>query len=225
MRTACPTHSRRTAADGPGTGRGSGPRLTPKVRRAVVTVLAVVALLAGCTTADGGATGGSGAAGDVPGSGYVSGDGSVETWDPADRGEPVDLAGVSYAEEAIDLADLRGQVVVVNFWYANCPPCRKEAPDLASLSEQYEPDGVQFLGVNHTDAPGTAQAFERRFGIPYPSLHDRESAGVAAFQGVVPLRAMPTTVVLDTEGRVAARILGLAERSILSTLIDETLAE
>lgn len=190
---------------------------------AIVATLAALALLAGCTTAGGNdATGG---AGDVPGAGYVSGDGSVETWAPSERGVPVDLAGVSYEEEDIDLADFHGEVVVVNFWYANCPPCRKEAPDLASLSEQYEPDGVQFLGVNHTDAPGTAQAFERRFGIPYPSLHDRESAGVAAFQGVVPLRAMPTTVVLDTEGRVAARILGLAERSILSTLIDETLAE
>jgi len=191
---------------------------------AILGTLAALALLAGCTTAGGAETAG-GDSSDVPGAGYVSGDGSVETWAPDERGQAVNLAGVSYEEENFDLADLHGQVVVVNFWYANCPPCRKEAPDLASLSEQYEPDGVQFLGVNHTDAPGTAQAFERRFGIPYPSLHDQESAGVAAMQGVVPLRAMPTTVVLDTQGRVAARILGLAERSILSTLIDETLAE
>ncbi|MGC0145090.1 MULTISPECIES: TlpA family protein disulfide reductase [unclassified Pseudactinotalea] len=182
----------------------------------------VLALVAGCTSADGGS---GDAASDVAGAGYVAGDGSVETWAAADRGAAVDLSGVSYDSEDIDLADLRGQVVVVNFWYANCPPCRKEAPDLAELSEQYEPDGVRFLGVNHIDAPGTAQAFERRFAIPYPSLHDSESAGVAAMQGVVPLRAMPTTVVLDREGRVAARILGLAERSVLSTLIAETLEE
>jgi len=185
-------------------------------------VMIVLALVAGCTTAGGGAPD---AATDAPGAGYVAGDGSVETWVPAERGEPVDLAGVSYEQEDIDLSDFHGQVVVVNFWYANCPPCRKEAPDLAALSEQYEPDGVRFLGVNHIDAPGTALAFERRFGIPYPSLHDSESAGVAAMQGVVPLRAMPTTVVLDREGRVAARILGLAERSILSALIAETLDE
>jgi len=191
--------------------------------RVLLAVVAAVALLAGCTTADGGA--GAGSAGEVPGSGYVSGDGSVETWDQPDRGEPVALAGVSYGEEDIDLEGLRGQVVVMNFWYANCPPCRKEAPDLAELSQNYEDQGVQFLGVNHTDAPGTAQAFERRFEIPYPSLHDSEAAGVAAMQGVVPLRAMPTTVVLDREGRVAARILGLADPGVLSTLIDETLAE
>lgn len=190
--------------------------------KALLATLAALALLAGCAGGDGGDAA-SGA--DVPGSGYVSGDGSVETWAPDERGEAVELAGVSYDEEDIDLADLHGQVVVMNFWYANCPPCRKEAPDLAALSDQYENQGVQFLGVNHTDAPGTAQAFERRFGIPYPSLHDRESAGVAAMQGMVPLRAMPTTVVLDTEGQVAARILGLAERSILETLITETLDE
>lgn len=198
--------------------------LTP--RGWVLGVMMVLALVAGCTSVDGGDGVGAPDAGtDVAGAGYVAGDGSVETWAAADRGAAVDLSGVSYDSEEIDLADLRGQVVVVNFWYANCPPCRKEAPDLAELSEQYEPDGVRFLGVNHIDAPGTAQAFERRFGIPYPSLHDSESAGVAAMQGVVPLRAMPTTVVLDREGRVAARILGLAERSVLSTLIAETLEE
>ena len=191
--------------------------------KALLAALAALALLAGCASSETG--GGASAESDVPGSGYVSGDGSVETWAPAERGDAVELAGVSYDSEDIDLADLHGQVVVMNFWYANCPPCRKEAPDLAALSDQYGEQGVQFLGVNHTDAPGTAQAFERRFGIPYPSLYDQESAGVAAMQGVVPLRAMPTTVVLDTDGRVAARILGLAERSMLETLITETLAE
>ncbi len=186
----------------------------------VIAALAGLALFAGCA----GDTG-SESESQVPGSGYVSGDGSVETWAPEDRSEPVELAGVSYDEEDIDLQDWRGDVVVVNFWYANCPPCRKEAPDLASLSQEYGEQGVQFLGVNHVDAPGRAQAFERRFEIPYPSLYDSDSAGVAAMQGIVPLRAMPTTVVLDSEGRVAARILGLAERSILASLIDETLEE
>lgn len=179
-------------------------------------VAAALAVLAGCA-GDAGA--------DPPDSGYVSGDGSVETWAEAERGDPVELAGTSYDDEPIDLADWRDEVVVVNFWYANCPPCRKEAPDLAALSEEYQADGVQFLGVNHVDSTANAQAFERRFGIPYPSLNDEESAGVAAMQGAVPLRSMPTTVILDREGRVAARILGLAERSILATLIDETLAE
>lgn len=182
-----------------------------------VAVLTAVLFLAGCADSpppDSAAE-----------SGYVSGDGSIETWAAAERRQPVELSGVSFADEPIDLADWRGDVVVVNFWYANCPPCRKEAPDLAALSEQYAEQGVRFLGVNHVDSPGNAQAFERRFGIPYPSLQDSQGEGVAAMQGVVPLRAMPTTVVLDREGRVAARILGLAERSLLAALIDETLDE
>ena len=86
-------------------------------------------------------------------------------------------------------------------------------------------DGVHLLGVNHTDDPGTALAFERRFEIPYPTLNDVDASGVAAMQGAVPLQAMPTTVVLDGEGRVAARILGLADPSVLRALIDDVLAE
>lgn len=155
--------------------------------------------------------------------GYVSGDGTLTEWTPDERGEPVELAGVSMAGDPIDVADWRGQVVVLNFWYAACPPCRKEAPDLAAIAREYEPDGVQFLGINHTDEPATAQAFERRFDIPFPSLHDSDAAGVAAMQGQVPLNAVPTTIVLDTDGRIAARIIGIAEPGILRPMIEQTL--
>lgn len=184
---------------------------------AVLAALVAALILAGCSSSP--------QSQNVPDSGYVSGDGSVESWAPEARETQVDLSGQSYDEEAIDLTDWRGEVVVVNFWYAACPPCRKEAPDLVELSEEYAAHGVEFLGVNHTDDVGTAQAFERTFGIEYPSLHDDEAAGVAAMQGVVPLRAMPTTVVLDREGQVAARILGLADPSTLRALIDEVLDE
>ncbi|MFV0425582.1 MAG: TlpA family protein disulfide reductase [Beutenbergiaceae bacterium] len=156
---------------------------------------------------------------------YVSGDGSTTQWPPAARTEPVELAGVSMAQEAIDLAQWRGAPVVLNFWYAACPPCRAEAPDLVALAQEFETDGVRFLGVNNTDGPQTAQAFERTFEIPYPTLHDADSAGVAAMQGLVPLQAVPTTVVLDAQGRPAARILGIAERSILAAMITAVLAE
>lgn len=156
---------------------------------------------------------------------YVSGDGTATEWAPDQRTDPVELAGQTMAGDAVDLADWRGGVVVLNFWYATCPPCRKEAPDLASLSTELEPEGVQFLGVNHTDEPDTALAFERTFELPYPTLHDSDASGVAALQGVVPLQAMPSTVVLDAEGRVAARIIGLAERSTLKAMITTVLAE
>ncbi|HIZ36945.1 MAG TPA: TlpA family protein disulfide reductase [Candidatus Ruania gallistercoris] len=157
--------------------------------------------------------------------GYVSGDGSIETWAPADRGEPVELAGTTYEDDQVDLTDWRGDVVVVNFWYAACPPCRAEAPDLAAVAEDYTDEGVHLLGVNHTDDAGTALAFERSFDVPYPSLNDTDAEGVAAMQGVVPLRAMPSTVVLDTEGRVSGRIIGQVQPATLRALIDDTLAE
>src|SRR5699024_12821305 len=123
-----------------------------------------------------------------------------------ERAEPSELSRATYSKEDIALADWRGAVVVVNFSYASCPPCRAEAPDLAELATKYKDQDVHFLGVNHTDGRGTALAFQRQFDIPYLSLNDTDADGVAAMQGVVPLRAMPSTVVLDREGRVAVRV-------------------
>lgn len=192
-----------------------------RLRRFASAVLlaAAAASLGACTgTADPAPT-----STDDTDSGYVSGDGSVRQWAPDERGEVVELAGVSMDGEPVDIADWRGDVVVLNFWYAECPPCRKEAPDLAALAREFDGE-VHFLGVNHINEPATALAFERRFDLPYPSLHDKDAAGVAALQQVVALQAMPSTVVLDAEGRVAGRILGLAEKATLKALITDTLA-
>jgi thiol-disulfide isomerase/thioredoxin len=196
----------------------------PPGRRAVLRAAGVaVGLGALAACADGDRPGGSD---DGVESGFVDGDGGVSEWAPADRGEPVELAGVTMEGDPVDIDDWRGGPVVLNFWYAECPPCRAEAPALVAVATELEPDGVRFLGVNHTNEPATALAFERRFEIPYPSLDDHDSAGVAALQGVVPLNAMPSTVVLDAEGRVAARVVGMVEestlRALLTTVLDET---
>lgn len=157
--------------------------------------------------------------------GYVTGDGSVTTWPAGDRTGPLELTGTTYDGEAVDLAQWRGDVVVLNTWYAACPPCRAEAPDLAAIATDYADDGVRLLGINSRDDAGNALAFERTFEVPYPSVHDVGGGALAALQGVVPVQAVPTTVVIDREGNVAARILGLADPSTLRTLIDDTLAE
>jgi peroxiredoxin len=191
------------------------------VRRRLLAVTALaVLLLAGCapdspsTTPD-----------DVEGQGYQSGDGSTTTWAAGDRTGPLELAGTDFAGTAQDVAAWRGDVVVLNTWYANCPPCRAEAPDLAALSTDYAADGVQVLGINRTDDAGTAQAFERQFEVPYPSLADTDGAAIAALQGTVPVNAVPTTIVLDRSGKVAGRILGLADPSTLRSMVDELLDE
>lgn len=157
--------------------------------------------------------------------GYVSGDSSVTTWDADDRRGPVEVTGTDYAGEPVDTTTWQGDVVVLNTWYAECPPCRAEAPDLVDLAHDYADDGVHLLGINSTNAPGAAQAYERTFDVPYPSVHDSDGAATAALQGIVPLQAVPTTVVLDREGRVYARILGLARGSTLRGLVDDVLAE
>ncbi|NUU16015.1 TlpA family protein disulfide reductase [Cellulomonas humilata] len=162
---------------------------------------------------------------DVADQGYQSGDGSTTTWAAGDRTGPLELSGTDFEGTAQDVADWRGDVVVLNTWYANCPPCRAEAPDLAALSTDYAADGVQVLGINRTDDAGTALAFERQFEVPYPSLADTDGAAIAALQGTVPINAVPTTVVLDRSGKVAGRILGLADPSTLRSMIDELLAE
>ncbi|MBX9246741.1 TlpA family protein disulfide reductase [Actinotalea ferrariae] len=135
------------------------------------------------------------------------------------------MTGTDYAGAPVDVTAWRGDVVVLNTWYAACPPCRAEAPDLVEIANEYADQGVQFLGINATDDPGAAQPFERTFEVPYPSVHDVDDAAVAALQGIVPLQAVPTTVVLDREGDVAARILGRVDPSTLRALLDDVLAE
>lgn len=190
-------------------------------RRAAIVVAALVGLLAvgGCS-----ASSGSNQNADVGSAGYVSGDGSVTTWAVGDRGKPVELAGTDFSGAPVDLATHRGQVVVINTWYAACPPCRAEAPDLVRLATDDAAKGVTVIGLNGTDDAGAAQAFERTFAVRYPSIDDRDGRAVAALQGVVPISAVPTTVLLDRDGRVAARILGRADASTLRSLVDDLVA-
>lgn len=193
----------------------------PRTRRGGAVAVALGAVLALAACSGGGTTGDS----DVADQGYVSGDGSFTQWAVADRQGPVELAGTDYAGEAVDTADWRGDVVVLNTWYAACPPCREEAPDLVDLANEYADAGVRLLGINGVDDAGAAEPFQQTFDVPYPSIDDRDKRAIAALQGIVPIQATPTTVVLDRDGKVAARIVGLAEGSTLRALVDEVLAE
>ena len=158
--------------------------------------------------------------------GYVAGDGSVTEVALDDRGESISFSGVGEDGEQISSADHAGQVMVVNFWYAACAPCRAEAPDLKEISDQFADEGATFLGVNVRDQAATAIAFNESFQISYESVMDVDGGMQLAFSGSIPPNAVPTTLVLDSSGRVAARILGQVNSpSILKTLIEDTIAE
>lgn len=158
---------------------------------------------------------------------YISGEGVYKEYTVDERGDAVEFAGVTDAGDAVSSDDYAGSVTVVNFWYAGCPPCRLEAPDLEDLSQTYADQGVKFLGVNTYDQADTSQAFARTFGVTYPSIIDANDVAVQyAFSGSVAPNAVPTTLVVDREGRVAARWSGLvSDPSILAAMIDRVLAE
>lgn len=145
----------------------------------------------------------------------------------ADRAAPIDFTATTADGMPLTASDYRGKVVVVNFWYANCAPCRAEAPILQDLYDKYQKQGVSFVGVNIFDQPDAVLSFDKKYKITYPSVMDVDSgAARIAFAGRVPPTSTPTTFVLDRKGRVAARILGqLESQSILNTLISDTLAE
>ncbi len=183
--------------------------------------LAVAVTLSGCTTDPLAAEYGSG------GASYESADGAFSEFPPAERGEPVAFEGTTDTGMTVSNEDYDGEVLVVNFWYAQCAPCRAEAPDLRELSVKHQGKGASFLGINIYDQPEEALAFARTFEITYPSIMDADSGTARlAFAGHAPPSAVPTTLVLDKQGRVAARFLGqVMAPSNLDTIIRELVAE
>ena len=196
--------------------------MTTRARAAIVGLVAVALLLTGCATDPLAAQYREGS-----NKGFIAGDGSWTEIPAAERGDPVTWAGTSETGAALSSADYAGQVVIVNFWYASCAPCRAEAPALAKLSVQFEGKGASFVGVNVRDQAANAVAFNDNYGVGYPSVMDvGDGAMQLAFSGSIPPNAVPTTLVIDRSGRVAARILGeLSSPSILETLVTSALDE
>jgi thiol-disulfide isomerase/thioredoxin len=120
---------------------------------------------------------------------------------------------------ALSLADLQGRVVVLNFWASWCGPCRIEQPDLNEAARLLPSDEVLMLGVNIEDSEANALAHLREFAVPYSSLFDPVNALAGRFDGIG-ARTIPTTVFLDVEGRVAARVLGVTTLGEIVGLAD-----
>jgi thiol-disulfide isomerase/thioredoxin len=157
---------------------------------------------------------------------YIAGDGTVTEFAVDQRPSFLPFTGETESGMQLSSEAFTGHVVVMNWWYSACAPCRAEAPDLQALYEEFSDQGVEFVGVNVRDTAATALAFDRNFGIGFPSVIDAQSGSVSlAFQGVVSPQAVPTTIVIDKNGKVASRILGRIEASILRTLIKTVVAE
>ncbi len=192
-------------------------------RRAAVVVAGVVvaaAALAGCSQSSS-----AGDRVDVAEQGYVSGDGSTTILAEADRIPAPDLRGTTLEGEPFVLSDHLGEVVVLNTWASWCAPCRAEAPALEATARELAERGVAFVGLNTRDSAAAAQAFTRRFDISYPSVADPDGSLQLLFHDSLPPSAIPTTVVIDAQGRVAARALGEVDRSRLLGLVEPILAE
>lgn len=185
-------------------------------RRAIVPVAAAVIGLVVALLFVTGWVGGSGKASDVS---YVDGSTSAVLYTAGHRPLAPDFTGTTLTGSQLRFAAYRGKVVVVNFWGSWCPPCREEAPTLAVLSEKYQPDGVQFLGVDENDNAASGEAFARGFGIRYPSVSDPGYVITQDFSAAVAISATPTTLVVDRSGHVAGAVFGATTYSELNAIL------
>ncbi|MEP6648704.1 MAG: TlpA disulfide reductase family protein [Lapillicoccus sp.] len=187
--------------------------------------LAAVTALAGCT-ADTNTVAEQALAGD--GKGYVAGDGTVQQLAVAERGTAVALSGTTVDGKPWSAAtDAAGKVVVVNVWGSWCGPCVEETPRLQQVWQSYSASGkpVAFVGIDIKEGAVTAAAYLKANGVTYPSLSDSGSGGqpMLALQGKA--AATPSTLVLDRQGRIAARVLGATTATTLTALVDDVLSE
>jgi thiol-disulfide isomerase/thioredoxin len=192
-------------------------RLRPRHRLAAVlgAALAGSLLLGSCSGADPSSDG----SGET---GYVAGKGVITTLPAAKRERPAPVRGETLDGRRIALSDHAGSVVVVNVWGSWCAPCRAEAPLLARAARHFDDRGVVFLGIDSRDLnQAAARAFQRHYDVPYPSIYDPSGRTLLAFHGTLPPNAIPSTVIIDRQGRVAARVLGEISKGTLYDLVEE----
>ncbi|MZF90090.1 TlpA disulfide reductase family protein [Streptomyces sp. SID5643] len=193
-----------------------------RVRRsaALAAGLAATALLVSAC-GSGGTSGGGG------NTNFVTGTDGIATAAKGERTPAPDLSGKTIAGKTLDVADYKGKVVVLNVWGSWCNPCRAEAKYFAKVSKEYADKGVQFVGINTRDtSTGAALAFEKDWGITYPSLYDPTGKLLLRFEkGTLNPQAIPSTLVLDRNGKIAARSLSALSEERLLKMLKPVVAE
>lgn len=190
-------------------------------RRVTLAAGAAAAALLVSACGSGGTSGGGG------NTNFVTGTDGISTVAEGKRVAAPELSGKTIEGEQLDVADYKGKVVVLNVWGSWCNPCRAEAKYFAKVAEDYADRDVQFVGINTRDGSTTAAlAFEEDFGIPYPSLYDPTGKLMLRFEkGTLNPQAVPSTLVLDREGRIAARSLTSLSEERLLKMLEPVVAE
>ncbi|NEM07345.1 TlpA family protein disulfide reductase [Geodermatophilus normandii] len=190
------------------------------MRRMLPAVLASAALLTGCST-------GAGAV-DVSNGGqfrFVAATPAGEVIPEGDRASAPDFGGTLLGGGDWNSDELAGQIAVLNFWGSWCPPCRVETPQFQEVYTEVRDEDVAFVGLNVKETDEQfAQAFVDSEGIEFPSLYDPAGEVALAFRDY-PANAIPSTIVLDREGRVAAVYTGEVAQDDLRAVLDRLLGE
>jgi thiol-disulfide isomerase/thioredoxin len=174
---------------------------------------AMVVLTAGCH--------GSSLADQANSAGQSASGGTVERIAAAKRSAPLTVSGTTLQGAALTSASYKGKVVVLNYWGSWCPPCVKETPDLKAAWEQLKGKDVQFIGLDSQESAATGLAYMNANGLGYPSLQWDGGKFLLQLKGKAP--DPPVTLVLDQQGRLAARVLAPVDTATLVGLVDDVL--
>lgn len=185
----------------------------------LLSVAASVLALSGCGKGDVGSS-----SGDTK---FVQGTGQITKAAEGDRQAAPDISGKGVDGGKLKLSDYKGKVVVLNVWGSWCAPCRAEAPNLAKVSKETDDKDVQFLGINTRDLDkANAKAFERNYGVEYPSFYDPSGKLILKFPGnSLSPQAIPSTLILDRDGKIAVRALKELSEKDLRSALDPVVAE
>ncbi|MFD0026463.1 TlpA family protein disulfide reductase [Streptomyces sp. NPDC058382] len=197
--------------------------MTPRTVSRAVALTAIVTVASLSLSACGGSTSGGGGQ-----TNYVTSTGGISKVAKGERKAAGQIKGETLQGKHLDVADLRGKVVVINAWGSWCPPCRAEAPYFNKVAKEMKAKGVEFVGINaRDDDKSLSKAFEDDFGISYPSLYDPiGKLLLSGFpKGTLTPQAIPSTVVLDRDGKIAGRALTSIDDKKLHKMIDPLLKE
>ncbi|MFJ9869303.1 TlpA family protein disulfide reductase [Streptomyces sp. NPDC101165] len=195
--------------------------MSTRSRAVLLGAMAAAAALTLSACGNGGTSGGGG------NTGFVTGNNGIDTVSQGKRATAPDLSGKTIDGKTLDVADYKGKVVVINVWGSWCGPCREEAKYFSKVSQAYEGKGLQFVGINTRDTSTTpAVAFEKEHGISYPSLYDPTGKLMLRFKkGTLNPQLIPSTLVIDKDGKVAARALEALDDTTLLKMVEPVLAE